>query len=194
MATTGAKRGDMTEFERANQLAQIAMMYVRGDSQWSIAKHFGLSQQQISVDLKSLEQEWRQSALRDFDDLRGVQLAKIDELEREYWTAWEKSKKPITKTRQEATPKRNRATGESVPTPDKIIKEVRESVGDPRWLDGVHKCIERRCKLLGLDAPQTVDIRLEQEKIAAEVAAMYDVDPKELIAGVEQFLKDERTK
>ena len=182
-------REDLT---RAQQLTNIAMMYLRGETQASIAAQVGVSTRMVGKYLEQIEKEWRQSALRDFDDLRGIQLAKIDELEREYWQAWERSQKPKTRTRQEVTPRKDKETGATKMVADKVIKEVSESVGDPRWLDGVQKCIERRCKMLGLDAPETIDIRLEQQKIAQEVAAMYDVDPQELIAGVEQFLRDER--
>ena len=30
--------------------------------------------------------------------------------------------------------------------------------GEPRFLQGVHGCIERRCKILGLDAPRKQEV------------------------------------
>ena len=29
-----------------------------------------------------------------------------------------------------------------------------EQIGDPRFLDGIMKCISKRCEILGLDAPK----------------------------------------
>ena len=41
------------------------------------------------------------------------------------------------------------ATGKINKTDKKTVYQV----GDSRFLDGIYKCIERRCRLLGLDAP-----------------------------------------
>ena len=52
--------------------------------------------------------------------------------------------------------------------PETVLKETQkgqersvmteERTGDPRYLDGVMRCIERRCHLLGLDAPAKLDL------------------------------------
>lgn len=73
-------------------------------------------------------------------------MARIDRLEREYWSAWEASKKEQqTSTTEQTTD----ADGERL----KAAIRKTEKTGDPRYLAGVERCIEQRAKILGLHAP-----------------------------------------
>jgi len=120
---------------------QVAVMYLHGQFQSTIARELGISQQSVSVDLKRLRKEWLASAVRDFDEAKSVELAKIDELERTYWTGWENSLK-----QREITVSKRR-TGK---TPGDEASVRRETpMGDARFLDGVLRCITLRCDLLG---------------------------------------------
>lgn len=125
----------------------IADRYLRGDHQADIARDLGLSQQQISYDLKIIRAEWLQSAIRNFDEAKAIELAKIDAVELEYWTAWKRSTEDKEITYSERSEKGSKEG------------ERREGQsGNPAFLDGILKCIERRCKLLGLDAPEKKEI------------------------------------
>jgi hypothetical protein len=53
---------------------------------------------------------------------------------------------------------------------------VEERDGNPSWLAGVDKCIERRCKLLGLDAPVKTDLSINQTFADFVLAAAGDID------------------
>jgi hypothetical protein len=107
--------------------AEIADLYIQGRKQYDIAQLYGVSQQQISLDLKAIRAQWLESAVRDFDHMRSEQLAKIDAVEAEYWRAWEKSR-------------------------------AEDEAGNPQFLTGVERCVQQRCKLFGLDAPQRAEI------------------------------------
>ena len=85
--------------------------------------------------------------MRDFDAARSQELAKLDALEDSHWIAWRKSIEPTTVTTKSKETYRERIEKTKVSTRDE------EPNGDPRFLAGVHKCIEKRCQLLGLDAP-----------------------------------------
>jgi len=121
---------------------QVAELYLQGHYQAEIAERFGVTQQTISHDLKRIHEAWMASAVGRYDEMMARELARIDHLERAYWLAWEDSKGTIQKTRTEKGPSGDRAM---------VARE--ESSGDPRFLAGVQWCIERRIKLLGLDAP-----------------------------------------
>jgi len=110
-----------------------------------IAAVLNVSQQSISNDLKVLIKRWQESALMDVDEHRSTELARINRLELEYWNAWEASKADKESTLAEKT------TGTDTRT--KAVKRSEGQVGNPSFLAGVERCIERRCKLLGLDAP-----------------------------------------
>lgn len=105
----------------------------------------GLTQATISLDLSCIRKLWRESSVRDFDALREREIQKIDLLEREAWAAWERSQEPqeSTKVTQDGSSKRAQKT-------------VEHPIGDPRYLEQVHKCIAARRALLGLDAPVRV--------------------------------------
>jgi hypothetical protein len=124
---------------------QVADLYVQGWRQVAIARHLGVSQPTISQDLRAIQRQWRESAIRDFDVLRERELQKLDRLEREAWDAWERSKKPA----QSAV---INISGDS----QRTQKRVEEQIGDPRYLEQVQKCIAARRALLGLDAPTKI--------------------------------------
>ncbi len=107
-------RNKRTPLQRKQDRVKIAEMYIQGKYQTEIAKYFGLSQTQISNELKKIQKEWIKKTTIALDEHKTKELVKIDHLERTYWQAWGKEEK------------------------------------DPRFLDGIHKCIEQRCKLLGI--------------------------------------------
>ena len=135
---------------------QIAARYLRGEYQVEIAAALGISQQQVSYDLKAIRAAWLASAVRDFDALKAQELAKIDAVEREYWLAWERSKKDKEISVQEGgevDPQTRK------PRIKKVVMRKEGRAGNPAFLAGVLTCIERRCAILGLDAPKRFVIR-----------------------------------
>lgn len=137
-----------TEDQREAQLAEVARLYLAGKFQVHIAKELGVTQQQISYDLKIIRERWLESSLRDFDELKAQELAKIDDTEREFRAAWERSQKVRRTTSQK------NKTGRDSSVEDGLIEQ--EQVGDPRFLDGVLKCIHMRCEILGLNAAKKI--------------------------------------
>ena len=148
---------------------EIARLYLQRLSQREIGERLGLSRQQVGYDLEAVRQEWLQSALVNFDARKAEELARIDRLEREYWDAWEASKQE-----RETVSTEQVSGGRGDRTKAAIRKE--QPSGDPRFLAGVERCIERRCKLLGLDAPQehrdVTDAQVDAEivRLLAELA------------------------
>ncbi len=147
-----------SSIKRKFDLATLAGLYFKGKTQAEIAGQLNITQQQISYDLKILQTRWAESARGQIDEAKGKELAKVDNLEREYWQAYQLSQKDF----RSVTAKRERvdlgidkdgkrAARKGAITELTVKKETR--IGDPRYLAGVSWCIERRCKILGLDAP-----------------------------------------
>jgi predicted transcriptional regulator len=134
-----------TTAQRTKDLERTAELYLRGVRQSEIAEQMGVSQQTVSNDLQALYAEWRESALVDMDAAKSRELARIDELERTYWAEWEKSQ-----TRREVT-QTKKSEGKEARSEASVRREDR--LGDPRYLAGVQWCIERRCAILGINAP-----------------------------------------
>jgi hypothetical protein len=142
-----AKVGGTGKRRSASQLARdrrkIADLYLQGWLQTDIAEELGMSQATISNDIKALQAEWVASAKVDFATARAQELAKIDRLEREYWHGWVRSCEDAEQITQEGT-------SENV---SKIKRTRKGQAGDTRFLQGIQWCVERRCKILGVDAP-----------------------------------------
>ncbi|MAD79247.1 MAG: hypothetical protein CMJ50_00170 [Planctomycetaceae bacterium] len=131
--------------EVARRRETVADFYVQGWTQSAIAQRLGLTQPTICSDLKIIQGQWRESAIRDFDLLRERELRKLDRLEREAWAAWERSQEPS----QQAVISTN---GDDQRTQE----TTKDQTGDARYLDVVSKCITSRRALLGLDAPTRI--------------------------------------
>lgn len=158
----------------------VASMYVRGSSQWEIAKSLNppVTQKTVSEDLRVVREEWLKSAAQEYDALKAKELAAIDDLQEECWKQFRLSCKVRTKTvkleKELKLPKidisKNKGNG-SIPFPKskvdplpdpvmtttKIGKDYRyPSTGNPAWLDRVQWCVEMRCKILGIVKPPEV--------------------------------------
>jgi len=164
-----------TSFQREKDLQDLASRYLRGEAQAVIAYDMKVSQQAVSDDLRTLRDRWRKATTMLLDEHKARELAKIDNLELTYWTAWQESRGEKSRTLTRQTKR------EDTLTMAQVIKE--QGDGNPAFLVGVQWCIDRRCKLLGLDAPVKADILsggkpiairevvIEHEKPEAEVGA-----------------------
>lgn len=156
-----------TEDEIAQRRAIVAKLYLKGWTQTEIGINQGVSQGQISQDLEKIREDWRESAIVDFNDAKIKELAKLDQLESTLWKAWERSLEPIkksTKRMQGKVDHKKLATSQTVDNFN-TTEVVEERLGDPRYLEGVQRCIQKRCDLLGLDAPLKIAETDEEGKM-----------------------------
>jgi hypothetical protein len=126
----------------------VAAAYLRGLTQWEIAREEGLNQSQIARDLQAVREEWLSSAVRDFDARKAEELARLDSLEREYREAWERScRDREVRTAKTVTGKEGEVIGR-----EEVLRTERteQRDGDPRFLDGALRCVLARCKIFGL--------------------------------------------
>lgn len=157
-----------TPIEREHDLLTISRRYLAGDIQADIAIDLGLSQQQISYDLKELQRRWLNSSVSNLDEAKARELAKVDNLELEYWQAWKRSQEDAETVKQKGEVVPGEGGKPSIKTTD-TEKTTKGQAGDPRFLQGVQWCIERRCKILGVDAPEKHDLTTGGEKITLTV-------------------------
>lgn len=145
-----------SDFERENDYRRITDMYLQGKTQAEIASVIGLAQQQVSYDLAIIQRRWKTDTAINLDEAKQKELSRIDTLERTYWDAWEHSAGEHTKTRTEQALGILGDDDEKKLPLSKVTTEVETLLGVPAFLSGVMSCIERRCKLLGLDAPTKI--------------------------------------
>lgn len=159
-----------TEAEREADLLQIAMWYQKGWTHFRMSEELNLkyadsgrvlTRRQVSSDVATILKRWQERAATAIDQRRAEELARIDRLEAEYWDAWERSKESAKTISRK---------GESV------SQVLRDSDGDPRFLQGVERCIEMRIKIFGLAAPTKIKFEGSDDelisRITGELAAL----------------------
>ncbi|MBW4441862.1 MAG: hypothetical protein KME10_11625 [Plectolyngbya sp. WJT66-NPBG17] len=139
--------------QREKDLEVVAELRLKGWSMRRIAEYLEVDASTICRDIQLLEKRWKEAALRDFDTERAKQLDRLDLLEREYWSAWERSQESKESTISEQL--RNAAVsddGSPIAGGGRIRQMTRteQKIGDPQFLAGVAKCVAERSKLLGL--------------------------------------------
>jgi len=140
--------------EMAARRRKVASLYLRGVWQPEIAGMIGVSQATVSRDLAIVRRQWLEDAKADYDAKVAEQLAKIDAVELEAWTEWQKSK---GRERTKKAVKRYGGKGGKTEKTEETTT-VETLLPEARYLEIIHKSIERRCKLLGLDAPERREI------------------------------------
>jgi hypothetical protein len=154
-----------TKFEREQQLVQIAQLYLTGHTQAAIARQLNLSRSQIQYDIQACIREWRRTRIEDIDQVKTVELERINRMECEYWDAWERSKLD----RKSTSAKR---VEDVDGTRTEAQKRAEGQTGNPAYLAGVQWCIEQRCKILGLYAPVKTDGTLTVNTFAEAMRAL----------------------
>ncbi len=136
----------------------------------------------VCKDVNTLLEEWRKCRIENLDYALQLELQRIDDLIKEAWEAWEKSKEDgVEKTsKQKGVPIPEGEDGEgggvATISMEQTQKELRPC-GDPRYLDMIHKLLIERRKLLGLYAPEKreldhkggVSVNMTRDEITAEL-------------------------
>jgi len=153
--SSGRKR---TKAQRDADLEKIASMHFRGLRQKEIAEKFGLTQAQISHDLKEIYKRMPLVDRPKSDRYRKRNLGELAEIKRECWDAWARSKQNKEVQIQEKSTKEYKGKGGNAPTsPTESLKAAlrsEEQCGNPAFLAEVRRAIQEENKLLGLCAPE----------------------------------------
>lgn len=157
-----AKDRKPSQIERDRRV--IARMYLKGRVQAEIAAELKINQSTVSRELKLLVEEWKVERVYDINEWKARELAKIDSLELEYWQAWERSQ-------TDALVRSKKVVQDVGGDKKEAFERTEARVGDPRFLDGVQWCIDKRCAIIGVEAPK---------RIAADPQINFNVNWDEL--------------
>jgi hypothetical protein len=157
MATKKTGQVDPEDTALAERRQQVAALYIRGITQAEIGRRYGLNQATVSRDLAAVRAAWLASSIADYGERKAQELARIDAIESEAWAAWERSQTDAETLHAESLKGRVGANGAPLPDLAKTSKTAKGQCGDPRYLERVGWCVEQRCKILGLLAPEKHD-------------------------------------
>ncbi len=173
------------EKERLLRMDIIATLYKRGNSYRAIREEVmarlnleTYSLKTVSKDVHLLLKEWREERLSNIDDALQLELTRIDEIVKEAWSAWERSKGNYEKNKQrmKGLPNEDNVDGGILTTELEQTKENGNNYGDPRYLDVVHKNLIERRKLLGLYKPEKKEVsgNFSFERLLMETGVVDD--------------------
>jgi len=170
------------EFEIEKRRTLVEQFYLKGASQREIVHRIrrldfdGLrhvSQQTVCRDILAIREEWKEQRILDFDFEQERNLRGYDQLADEAWRAWEVSKGVRKVSTREVV---KDAAGK--PSKEKTTNREEPLPGDSRFLDVVRDCLKGREAVLGLHAPKTKNLRIEELK--RRLAAVLSTDPDQL--------------
>ena len=142
--------------ERERDLAITAELYLKGYTQHEIKEkinenpEYNISQTTIVNDIKEIRKRWLDSQIRDFNLAKVQELAKIDQLERAYWEGWERSVQQQNTVEVEKHDDQVSGAGAQTATRSRTKRTTKTRDGAVDFLQGVERCINLRCKILGL--------------------------------------------
>ncbi len=128
-----------------------------------IGQAVGVAGITVKRDLKAIELQWREEAVKDIGKVTAEQIAKIDAVELHAWTQWRESvgtqkdgqRQPRERTRV-TTKSELKQDGTKIETEtDKMVETL---LPESKYLDIIQKCIEQRCRILGVKPPDVLDI------------------------------------
>lgn len=155
------------------RLEIIAQLFKRGynyrQMQQEVKARLDLQSYSLSTvhkDVRTLLSEWRETRIDNIDHALQLELERIDDIIREAWEAWDKSKQDGDKTRTKQTgvvPQGGKDDGDEPGGGIQTVKVERTSeeqtnCGDSRYLEIIHKNLMERRKLLGLYSPDKKEV------------------------------------
>lgn len=129
---------------------RISELYLKGKPMHEIAEIVGLSRPTVVADLKVIQVQWMTESTTALQEAKARELARLNLLETEYWSGWERSKEDAVVVTEEESDEKG----------FKRKTQRKGQAGDPRFLDGVNRCVENRCKILGITLDITLNIDL----------------------------------
>lgn len=200
-----ARKKRMKDYRQA-QIARIDIisgLYKRGYSfreiRSEVMKRLDLdtySLETVHKDITRMLDEWREQRIDRIDQVVQLELQRNDDIIKEAWQAWDKSKTDYERksAKQQGLPTRTDDNTEGGISTTKIeqSKELVIRYGDPRYLDLILKVQERNAKLLGYDSPIKVDVYNTPPKDEAPASAEYDLTvlPPEMLVDMAMKLQD----
>ena len=169
------------KLQRVADQQGIVRLYLKQKSHREIAQTLNVSVQYVGRQLKQIKDAWLESTLVDFNRRQNQELARIDALEAEYWTAWEGSKADESREALEYVDE------DSIMRLSRKRLETIKKNGTSSFLQGIQWCIEQRCKIMGLHAHKEIKIDQHQRK-TKELPELTREELRQIIAGQSKAL------
>ena len=153
----------------------VRKMFMQGHSFKLIGESLGIKSETVSGIIKNLRQEFRDSHSEEWEEHVKMQLARLDMIESEAWSAWEESKKGKdcyeTRDYKDITADISKQIVAGAGNGQKFNFTVKseKSKGNAQFLSTVLMCVRERSKLLGLEQLNNMDTNVDNIPIISAV-------------------------
>ena len=137
--------------DKIEKEALIIEMAVKREPVGVISKHIGMSRQQVTSIIKKYRKDYRETLKKGYEVFLSEELERLEFLEHEYWSLYQRSKNDEVMRTEEETDSRN-----------KTAVTTKSRSGDVAVLNGVLGIIKERSRLLNLYPSKKVDIDIRQ--------------------------------
>lgn len=161
----------------------VRRLYIQGNPLSAIAKIIGSPLSNVKDDVQYIQSAWRKAGEVEWSEHVSRQLARLDLLEQQAWSAWESSQceenqevldfKDMTAAERKRI-KKSLAKGDSVTATFNWTVKKSRNRGNAQFLNVILSVIRERSKLLGLDKINTDDGGVDDVPIIAVVATSPD--------------------
>lgn len=177
---------------RRERRQRVEELFRKGVSKTEIAARLGTSRVTITSDIKWIEENWAREDPKKVKQKRRRRIARLEQLIREHWLAWEKSKEESEKSLSTDKPKTcpdcsgtamdedgdwcSTCDGEGKVLVSRRSKKVKKTAGDVKFLAEIRKCETEIAKLQGLYPEQRVKVKAEgQVRIGGRVLHQHEL-------------------
>ncbi len=166
----------------------VAEGILKGKRQAALAAEWHVTPACISIDLKKIRALWQREANLAIEKRTAQEIAVIDLVQAEAFAAWARSlEAQRTDTEEtESAPVSGDNGTVSTPVKSKAGTKTVTTAGDPQWLTIILQCVEKRCRILGVDAPVRAELIIREE---AQRFAEMGLDPEEILTEARLLLK-----
>lgn len=127
-------------FETQELRNKIGQKYLMGLTLMTIAKEVGINYTAVHKHLMVIRKQWQKENIANITEIMNRELTRIDQVEFQAWNGWRRS---LTDKEKKTNKETDKGNEQSV--------SVEGQAGDPRFLEVVLKCSERRCKIFGIE-------------------------------------------
>ena len=169
--------------EQTERRIRVYDLYLQGWTQAAIARSVDSNRNTVGGDIATMRTILRAESGVDILAAQEKELHRLDKLEREAWGGWERSKKPAAKVKTN-TEKVIGKDGKERELPVKVERSSSNRDGSVAFLAEINSCVARRCKILGLDAPDKLDTTHTEFRVAGKTPEQVRAEIISTIAGL----------
>jgi hypothetical protein len=179
------------KWQREEHLNRMAEMHVSGMKQKEMAAHFGISQSQVSRDLKEIYRRWKEPDPITLREHKARHLAKVSALETQLWEAFERSQGPLeTEYKEQVIADKEAGVNEDgTPRITSRQKRTKESLrrqtqyGSAALGGRVLDCMKEQAKVLGLYDVKPADTKAPEQ---IRVITARSAEPRKVPAPLQE--------